>query len=194
MPLKNVVTGLDENGDPVALTMDSATGALLVSGDLSATVDEVSLAAGSALTVAETSGGTPTPILVEADGTANITGSVSISGTPSVTGTVAISGTPAVTVSGTVSVDTDRSQADTIAASVVATSTSSTLIAAARAGRVGIAIRNMDDTIAISIGASGAEDWVLNPGDTFSDVSTAAYYAVAASGTPNVNVWESYNA
>lgn len=82
------------------------------------------------------------------------------------------------------------SRASTIATGQVALSTSATLVLAANAARRSVALINNDASITMYVGASGvtsATGAIIKPGQSPSIDSTAAIYAVAASGTPTIS-------
>lgn len=94
--------------------------------------------------------------------------------------------------------DTHRPKrgAANIAVSQNALSTTAEVIAASRPTRVRVIVRNQDASISVYVGHSDAvtssNGFLLKAEESVSFYTTAALYAIAASGTPSVSVTEEY--
>lgn len=80
------------------------------------------------------------------------------------------------------------------AASQNALSTNDEEILAARPQRISALIRNTDASITVYIGAEGVDStgFSLPAGASVTLTTTASVWAVAASGTPTIAIWEEY--
>jgi hypothetical protein len=86
--------------------------------------------------------------------------------------------------------------APNFAVTQTALSTTAGLVLAARATRRRATIRNLDAAINVYLGGAAvtsANGMLLKPGEAYIKRSTAAIYAVAASGTPSVAADEEYD-
>lgn len=84
-----------------------------------------------------------------------------------------------------------------IATDQVALSTTAAQVVAARNQRHRVVIKNIDSTITIYVGASGvtaSDGFQLLAGESVALHTTAAVFAVAASGTPSAAYLEEYEA
>lgn len=85
---------------------------------------------------------------------------------------------------------TGATASTTIATGQATLSTTASQVVASNSARHTTSIRNLDASISIYIGAAGVTSstgHLIKAGEAFTVVSTAAVYAVAASGTPAVS-------
>lgn len=91
---------------------------------------------------------------------------------------------------------TQPTGAANVATSQTAISTSATQVAAARATRTGLLIRNLDAAISIYIGptsgVTSGNGMLLKAGESVPVTAVGTWYAIAASGTPTVAVLDEY--
>lgn len=88
-------------------------------------------------------------------------------------------------------VTSSSSRSTTIATAQATLSTTASQISALNSARRGIIVRNVDAAISIYVGATGVTSstgFLVKAGETVSVTTTAAIFAVAASGTPVVNI------
>ncbi len=87
--------------------------------------------------------------------------------------------------------------ASNINASQAATSTSASQVLAARLTRRSVSVKNLDSSITIYIGHDGTVSSTtgmeLKAGESISIDSSAAIFAISASGTPRLAFLESFN-
>lgn len=81
------------------------------------------------------------------------------------------------------------------ASSTNALSTSAESVLAARPTRISAILLNIDAAITMYVGDASVDStyFPLRPGASMTVTSTAAVYAVAASGTPTLAIYEEYN-
>lgn len=81
------------------------------------------------------------------------------------------------------------------AASQNALSVTAEVILTARPQRISAIVRNIDNSITVYLGAEGVDStgFPLPAGASVTLTTTASVYAVAASGTPTVAIWEEYS-
>lgn len=84
--------------------------------------------------------------------------------------------------------------ATSFASSTNTLSVTAEVVLAARPNRIAAILRNIDASITIYVGDSAVDStyFSLPAGASISLTTTAAVYAVAASGTPTLAIWEEY--